>query len=131
VASEPVIVDSASIEWETWPAALRDARGAVLSKTLLSGDRTPTCALTLGVDTLAPGQVLHEHRHEQAELYLVLAGTGEVTVDGAVRTVGPAVAIFLPGGARHGIRNTGAAELRLAYVFAADSFTDVEYDFEV
>lgn len=131
MVSEPVIVDSASLEWEAWPAALRAERGGVLWKTLLSGDRTSTDTLTLGVATLAPGQVLHEHRHAQVEAYLVLDGRGEVVVDGAVRVVGPDVAVFLPGGARHGIRNIGATELRLAYVLAADSFSDVEYDFDV
>lgn len=117
--------------WETWPAELRAERGGVRWKTLLSGDRTSTDTLTLGIAMLAPGQVLHEHRHAQVEAYLVLEGTGEVVVDGAVRVVGPEVAVFLPGGSPHGIRNVGATELRLAYVLAADSFADVEYDFEL
>lgn len=130
MAREPVIVDSGTLEWEAWPDALIEQRGGVRWKTLVSGDRTSTDTLTLGTATLTPGEVLHDHRHEQVELYLVLEGTGEVTIDGGARAVGPGVAVFLPGGARHGIRNTGATELRLAYVFAADSFTDVEYDFE-
>jgi quercetin dioxygenase-like cupin family protein len=129
VASELVIVDAGSLEWETWPDALTEQCGPVLWKTLLSGDRTSTDTLTLGIATLAPGDVLHEHRHEQVELYLVLEGTGEVTIDGGARAVGRGTAVFLPGGARHGIRNTGASELRFAYVFATDSFSDVEYDF--
>ena len=130
MVSEPVIVDGASVEWEAWPAALRAQRGGVVWKTLLSGDRTATDTLTLGVATLAPGEVLHEHRHAQAEAYLVLDGTGEVVVDGTPHVVGPDVAVFLPGSCRHGIRNTGATDLRLAYVLAADSFADVEYRFE-
>jgi quercetin dioxygenase-like cupin family protein len=130
VAREPVIVDGATLEWEAWPAELREERGGVLWKTLLSGDRTPTNALTLGMATFAPGDVLPEHRHEEVELYLVLEGRGEVTIDGRIREVGPGFAVFVPGGTRHGIRNTGTTELRLAYVFATDSFADVEYDFE-
>jgi quercetin dioxygenase-like cupin family protein len=130
VAGEPVVVESDALEWETWPAALVDRRGGVRWKTLLSGDRTSTDTLTLGIATLAPGQALQEHRHEQAELYLVLDGTGEVMLDESVRPVAPGTAIFAPGNVRHGIRNTGATELRYAYVFAADSFADVEYDFE-
>lgn len=129
MTQDPVIVDSSDLDWETWPDSLRDERGGVLWKTLVSGDRTSTDTLTLGVATLPPGEILREHRHAQVEVYLVLDGTGELTLDGAARAVGPGVAVFLPGGARHGIRNTGATELRLAYVFAADSFADVEYDF--
>jgi quercetin dioxygenase-like cupin family protein len=130
VAREPIIVDGTTLEWEAWPAEQREERGGVLWKTLLSGDRTPTNALTLGVATFAPGDVLPEHRHDETELYLVLEGAGEVTVDGIVREIRAGAAVFLPGGARHGIRNTGPSDLRLAYVFATDSFADVEYDFE-
>jgi mannose-6-phosphate isomerase-like protein (cupin superfamily) len=120
-----VVVDSADCEWESWPAE----RGSVRWRTLLSGDRTPTDTFTLGIATLVPDGSLYEHRHEQAEAYLVLEGTGEVVVNGVAAPVRPGAAVFIPGNARHGIRNNGATELRLAYVLAADSFADVEYVF--
>jgi quercetin dioxygenase-like cupin family protein len=41
----------------------------------------------------------------------------------------PGSAVFIPGGAEHGVRNTGAGILRLLYAFAADSFAEVEYEF--
>ena len=130
MAAEPVIVDSAGRDWETWPAELTQQRGGVRWQTLVSGDRTPSDTLTLGVAMLPPGEVLHLHRHAQAELYFVLEGAGEVTLEDVVHAVGSGAAVFIPGNARHAIRNTGTTELRYVYVFAADSFTDVEYVFE-
>ena len=39
-------------------------------------------------------------------------------------------AVFIPGDALHSCENTGTADLRVAYVFPADSFEEVEYVFE-
>ena len=85
--------------------------------------------LTLGVARLPPGEELHEHRHEQSEVYFVLDGAGVVTVNGEERDVADGAAVFIPGNALHSCRNTGDVELRFAYVLAADSFEDVEYVF--
>jgi quercetin dioxygenase-like cupin family protein len=112
------------IPWETWPDELVEERGRVFWQTLAEGE-----GLTLGVASFPPGEELHEHRHEQSEVYLVLAGTGVVTVDGEAREVADGAAVFIPGNALHSCRNTGGVELRLAYVLAADSFEDVEYVF--
>ena len=128
--SEPAFVDETEREWETWPEALVEERGRIFWKTLVSGDLTPSDGLTLGVASLPPGEVLREHRHEQAEVYLVTAGEGLVTVDGAAWSVGPGTAVFIPGNAVHSCANTGVGELQFAYVLAADSFADVEYVFE-
>jgi quercetin dioxygenase-like cupin family protein len=110
--------------WETWPEELVEERGRVLWQTLAEGE-----GLTLGVARLPPGEELHEHRHEQSEVYLVLEGAGVVTVDGEARDVAEGAAVFIPGNALHSCRNDGDVELRFAYVLAADSFADVEYVF--
>jgi quercetin dioxygenase-like cupin family protein len=126
---KPVVVQEAERPWETWPEAEIPLRGRVEWKTLISGDVTSSDSLTLGLSRLAPGESLNEHRHEQAEIYLVLAGSGVVGIDGEERTIGPGSAVFIPGNASHSCRNTGTAELRAAYVLAADSFEDVRYVF--
>jgi len=130
LAEEPVIVDMADRQWEAWPEDLVEERGDISWKTLVSADQTRSEALTFGVARLAPRECSHEHHHAQAELYFVLAGSGEVTIDGQVRSVGPGTCVFIPGQARHSCANRGPGELRFAYVLAADSFSDVEYIFE-
>lgn len=67
---------------------------------------------SLAEATLAPGQATERHYHaETEELYVVLAGSGEMEVDGERREVGPGDAVLLPPGAWHRIR-TAEDELR-------------------
>jgi mannose-6-phosphate isomerase-like protein (cupin superfamily) len=127
---EPVVVDESTREWETWPEEEVAARGLVYWKTLLSADVTHSEALTMGIAKIPPAEALHEHRHQQAEIYLILEGTGSVTIDGKARPVGAGSAVFVPGNAPHSCENTGTSELRFAYVLAADSFEEVEYVFD-
>ena len=107
-------------DWVTWD----DERGRITWRTVAAGG-----GLTLGLARIAPGDALAEHRHAQAEVYVVLEGAGVVTVDGKTRKVDAGAVLLVPGGAPHSCRNTGTVELRFAYVLAADSFADVEYDF--
>jgi mannose-6-phosphate isomerase-like protein (cupin superfamily) len=129
MSGAPVVVHTSDRTSETWPEDQVAERGDVSWKTLISAPATPSDTLTLGVARLAPGTSLRPHRHEQPELYYVLEGSGVVTVDGSSQVVGPDAAVFVPGNARHCIACTGEVDLRFAYVFAADSFEDVEYVF--
>src|SRR6266498_1964112 len=94
---EPIIVNPARLEWETWAEEEAAARGIVFWKTLLSRDRTDSYALTMGVARIAPGERLHAHRHAQAEAYYILNGAGAVEIDGQPRAVESGAAIFIPG----------------------------------
>src|SRR5215210_7075557 len=124
---EPVVVDEETREWEAWPADQVAERGEAEWKTLISAGLTRSDGLTMGVARLPHGGSLHTHRHEQQEVYFVLDGVGVVTIEGTARTVGPGVAVFIPGNALHSVEATSESDLRLAYVLAADSFDDVEY----
>ena len=99
--------------------------------TLVSGDRTPSRELTLGVVEIAPGaQAAPPHRHPPSELYYVLEGEGVLEVEGREIPLRPGAAAHIPGGARHRALARGAAPLRILYVFPTDAFSDVEYSFE-
>lgn len=128
-APEPTIVHQDDCESEEWDDPIR---GRVRFRTMLSGDRTPSEAITMGVAELGPGESrsLRLHRHEAPEAYFILAGTGVVNIDGREHPVCAGSAVFVPGGVRHGAFNTGVDTLRLLYVFAVDSFADVEYEFD-
>lgn len=124
---KPVVLHERDCPLESWSDA---SRSRVAWRTLLSADRTPTGALTLGVAELPPGD--HEtvpHRHAQIEAYYVLEGEGLVLIDGDRYPVRAGSVVFIPGEAEHGATNTGSETLRLLYVFATDSFEEVEYRF--
>ena len=126
---EPVVVDESARDWQTWPEEEVAQRGLVYWRTLVSGDVTHSEALTMGIAKIPPAGTLHEHRHRQAEIYLILQGTGSVRIDGKTRPVGGGSAVFIPGNAVHSCESTGASDLRFAYVFPANSFEEVEYVF--
>ena len=123
-----VVVQERDCPLEGWDD---DVRGKVVWRTLLSGDRTPTAQLTLGVTELGPGQPdpFLPHRHAQTEIYYVVAGEGVVEIDGVEYALRAGSSVFIPGDVPHGARNTGSDVLRILYVFAADAFSDVHYVF--
>ena len=124
--TKPVILPAAACA-EGWDD---DLRGRVRWRTLFDAGRTPTEALTAGVAEIEPGDQLKVHRHTPPELYYLLAGEGIVTIDGVEYPVTAGTAVFIPGNAVHGIRNTGATLLRFFYAFAVNSFDEVEYIFD-
>lgn len=126
--SRPFVVHESECAVEDWSAS---GRRGVSWRTLLSADRTPTDSLTVGVAEIEPGAPddLHLHRHEPAEAYYIIAGTGVVSIDGELHDVRQGSTVFVPSNAVHAVGNTGADVLRLLYVFGVDSFDDVTYIF--
>jgi mannose-6-phosphate isomerase-like protein (cupin superfamily) len=68
---------------------------------------------SLAEATVAAGASTQRHHHARTEeIYVVVAGTGLMEVEGEEREVGPGDAILIPAGARHQIRADAAGELR-------------------
>jgi mannose-6-phosphate isomerase-like protein (cupin superfamily) len=126
--SQPFVVHESECEVE---GADEGPFGSLRWRTLVSGDRTPSDSLTVGVAELEPeeSERFTPHCHAQAEVYYILSGTGTVTISGVEYPIGPGSTVFIPGGAEHGSRNTGDELLRLLYVFPSNSFLDIEYQF--
>jgi quercetin dioxygenase-like cupin family protein len=108
----------------------RQGRGLVYFKTLVSSDLTCSSELTMGIAKIPPGGALRKRRHRQAEIYLILEGTGSVEIDSEARPARAGSTVFIPGDALHSCENIGELDLRFAYVFPADSFEEIEYVFE-
>lgn len=115
-------------ETESWRD---DVTGHVDWWTLFSSDRTPTSDLTVGIADVPVGapRPARGHTHAQSEVYVFLSGRGEVVVNGQSTEVRAGDAVFIPGNAEHMAVNTGDETLRLLYFFAADSFSDIKYEF--
>jgi mannose-6-phosphate isomerase-like protein (cupin superfamily) len=57
---------------------------------------------------IPPGGISGEHVHTRTEeIYFILSGRGEMTLDGRPHTVGPGHLILTGLGTRHGLRNIG------------------------
>jgi len=123
---QPVVLHEAECD-EGWNTA---RHGRVAWRTLFSSERTPTESLTAGIGEIGPGDRLKAHQHTPPEVYHILAGEGAVLIREEEHPVKTGTSVFIPGNAVHGLRNTGRDTLRFFYVFAADSFEEVDYRFQ-
>ena len=124
--AEPLALDEADLAPDGWDDPVR---GRLRWRTLFSKGMTPTAGMTCGVTELRAGDWLGLHRHAPAEVYYVFAGAGVMSLDGREIPVKAGSAVFIPGMAEHGLRQTGNETLRLFYAFPVDSFDGVEYLF--
>ena len=103
--------------------------GNLTWRTLISGDRTPSDQITLGVADFPPHGTLNVHRHEPAEFYFGLAGEGTVLANGVPFRIAQGIAVFIPGNTDHGVV-AGDRGLSIVYGFARRAFDGVIYDFQ-
>jgi len=111
---EPTIVaDLSAIEGRRYPAGR-------LTQNLVGG-ASPIQAkgFCMGHVKLDPsGGQVPWHNHDQEEVYVVLAGIGEMCVGDERRTVTPGQAVFVSPGVFHQLTNTGPTPLRMLYCYA-------------
>jgi mannose-6-phosphate isomerase-like protein (cupin superfamily) len=69
---------------------------------------------------LHPGSAIGHHPQKEDEVYYVLSGEGEFTLDGAVHRVGPGTAMLTRSGSSHAIRPIGREELVLLIAYPTD-----------
>lgn len=50
---------------------------------------------------IAAGESLHEHNHDNEEVWIVLGGRIEMTVDGETNVAGAGDIVVVPGGGKH------------------------------
>ncbi len=122
----PFALDEADAAQDGWDDPVR---GRLRWRTLMSKGVTPSNGMTCGVTEFQPGEWLGLHRHAPPEIYYIFAGAGLMSLEGREIPVKAGSAVFIPGMAEHGIRQTGSEILRLFYVFPVDSFDGVEYLF--
>ena len=123
----PVITSPEALTQESFDDP---ARGDAFWYTFFSGDMTPTAGMSAGVMVIPPnGGRLEPHRHAQAEIYFIAAGSGLLNIDGVETVVSTGSAAFIPGDALHSIRNLEDEALRVFYVFPTDRFADIIYRF--
>jgi mannose-6-phosphate isomerase-like protein (cupin superfamily) len=75
---------------------------------ILQGQTVDACTFSVHESSLAPGGEPHPpHHHKGEEMFLILDGTLEVTINGAASRVTGGSVAFIGSGDEHGIRNVG------------------------
>lgn len=127
--SDPLIIRSEILAWETWDAPLIPSHGQVFWKTLFSQGLTNTDSLTVGIAVVHPNDALFPHHHAPSEIYFIMHGEGVMTLGSAEHIVHAGDAVFIPGDVRHGIANRSDADVVFLYAFPRDAFEQVVYHF--
>jgi len=124
---QPIVVHEGDVPQEGPGSKIH--LGDAAWQTLISADSTPSLFMTCGILEVGRwhGGDMITHQHPQSEIYHVLAGEGIVTVEGKDYTVYQGSTMFIPGNFHHATRNEGDEPLKIFYVFAVDSFQEVEY----
>ena len=84
---------------------------------------------------VTPGQRLSYQRHaKRAEHWFIVKGTGQVTINGEIKEVGPGQTVEFGIGVLHRIANTGSEEIIFVEVqtgtyFDEDDIERIEDDF--
>lgn len=78
-----------------------------------------SCLRFLHETTLPPGTSIGLHEHEgNEEIYFVVEGKGEMTVDGETAVMEPGDVCLTKSGSSHTFRNIGNTELRIIVIEA-------------
>ena len=112
--------------WEYSPGEEGD-ENAIRWRTLLSGERTPSRSVSMGTLELPPGSSLDAHHHAPPEVYFVTDGRGTLLIGNEQRAVRAGDVVYIPGDHVHGIKNTGDDLLKLVWMFATDTWPEIEY----
>lgn len=81
--------------------------------------------LQLVLMTLQPGDEIGEEVHEDRDQFFrIEEGRGVVDIDGVENRVEDDFAVIVPAGARHNVRNTGDAPLRLYTIYGPPEHLD-------
>lgn len=77
----------------------------------------PDLNLVFRKRALHPGAAIGYHRQGHDEIYYVLSGTGELTMNGTTSVVGPGTSILTRTGSSHGLRQIGEDDLVIIIVY--------------
>jgi quercetin dioxygenase-like cupin family protein len=61
-------------------------------------------SMTFAHYDFARGSTIHEHLHPQEEVYEVIEGELELTIDGVTQIARPGVVAIVPGGVHHSVK---------------------------
>lgn len=119
-------IHESALDWETWDGL---DFPTMFWKNLIDAEKTDSGSMTLGILRVLPGESGTRHSHPLPEVYYILEGEGLVEIERKSRSLAPGTAVYIPGNMEHIVHNTGQSELRILYVFPADSFQKVRYHF--
>ena len=91
----------------TLQANCHDGEGTIRITDIFKGENIATGIQFLHYTVLPPGTSIGYHQHgNNEEFYIILAGTGEMEMDGTTTPVGPGAVVKNKPYGSHGLKNT-------------------------
>lgn len=100
-----------------------DRGHGIVTTPLVTQESAPQSRFTTGMSVFPKGQGAPLHRHNCDEQVTLLAGVGEVEVDGVVTPLTQFDTTYIPAGATHAFRNTGEDPMRILWIYASPVVT--------
>ena len=126
MSERTVLANEEQYPWELDPDD-EDRAARIRVRTLISGAKTPSSGISMGIFEMPPGAQLDPHHHHPQEVYYVAEGEGEVFADGEWRPLRRGDVAYFPGDAVHGARNRGSAACAIVWIFPTDTYEEIEY----
>jgi mannose-6-phosphate isomerase-like protein (cupin superfamily) len=73
--------------------------------------KAPGLRLVFRKRALKPGSAIGYHMQKEDEIYYVISGRGQMTIDGKTFEVTPGTAVLTRPGSSHGLKQTGSDDL--------------------
>ncbi len=99
-----------------------DGGGETMGYPFFSG--VPDLKFVFRKRALHPGSAIGYHEQERDEIYYVMSGRGELTMNGRKSIVGPGTSILTRAGSSHGLRQTGEGDLVIFIVYGKGSASE-------
>jgi quercetin dioxygenase-like cupin family protein len=118
-ADAQVLANGSTIEHDSTVKATQPGphRGGGTSTAYTFFAKAPGFGMAFRKRALHPGAAIGYHEQKEDEVYYVLSGRGELTLDGVKHVVGPGTAMLTRPGSSHGIRTLGDEDLVLLIAY--------------
>lgn len=100
--------------------------GGSWSKMVLNGKSLQRNASSLGYSVFTPGCVTAMVAHQTEEVAYVVAGSGELRVEGESVPFAAGQGVFVPAGVWHAVANTGAEDVVMVFGFPHPDYPPTE-----
>ena len=120
------------VQWET-SSAERIKSGAnprTLWKQLVDKDICDSSSLSVGYSKIPKGEDLPLHNHKPQEIYFVIKGSGFLLMENhESKCIKQGDIVYIPENKYHGVRNSGDCDLEFLFIFTAERWKDINYNF--
>lgn len=90
-----------------------------LTKVIVGPDSKLTAKhFVQGYVTIYPNGSVPEHSHPEEEVYTIISGQGEMTVNGETKIMEGGSSVYIPSGQPHSLKNTSKEDLIMMFVYA-------------